>query len=130
MLRCVLSISLDPSHTAFIAESLTRHFDIERVRDVIGNNPSIFESDWAEVEDKINYLQKTMHVSAYRIAMTPNSLTRDLEFYRLRYEFLLRSGNYRHPDPSARSALPQGILPPPSPSLANSSFQSPVLPST
>ena len=101
---------MDPSHTAFIAESLTKHFDVERVRDVIGNNPGIFESDWCEVEEKIQYLQKTMHVSAYRIAMTPNSLTRDLEFYRLRYEFLLRSGNYRHPDPTARSALPQGIL--------------------
>ena len=101
---------MDPSHTAFIAESLTRHFDLERVRDVIGNNPCIFETDWAEVAEKIKYLQMTMHVSAYRIAMTPNSLTRDLEFYRLRYEFLLRSGNYRHPDPSARSALPQGIL--------------------
>ena len=123
---------MDPSHTAFMVESLTKHFDEERVRDVIGNNPSLFESDWAEVEDKIQYLQMKMHVSAYRIAMTPNSLTRDLEFYRLRYEFLLRSGNYRHPDPSARSALPQGLLRPPFPLLHSLIIllQSPVLPST
>ena len=49
-----------------------------------GNNPCIFESDWRELETKIRYLQHTMHVSAYRIAMTPNSLTRDLEFFKLR----------------------------------------------
>ena len=123
---------MDPSHTAFMVESLTKYFDVERVRDVIGNNPSIFESDWCELEEKIRYLQMTMHVSAYRIAMTPNSLTRDLEFYRLRYEFLLRSGNYRHPDPSAKSALPQGKLFLPDLRLYSLKFaaQSRVLPST
>ena len=78
------SLLLSPNHTALIVESLTKHFDAERVRDVIGNNPCIFESDWDEVEMKIKYLQLTMHVSSYRIAMTPNSLTRDLEFFRLR----------------------------------------------
>jgi len=105
------SLLMNPSHSAFIVESLTKYFDVERIRDVIGNNPCIFESDWRELETKIRYLQHTMHVSAYRIAMTPNSLTRDLEFFKLRYDFLLRSGNYRHPDPSARSALPQESSP-------------------
>jgi len=44
--------------------------------------------------------------SAYRIAMTPKSLTHDLEFFQLRYEFLSHSGHYRHPDPGAKSAVP------------------------
>ena len=94
-----------------IAERLTKWFTDDRVRDVIGNNPTIFEMAWEELDEKLRYLQYTMNVSAYRIAMTPKSLTHDLEFFRLRFEFLSRSGNYRHPDPGAKSAVPTEASP-------------------
>ena len=94
-----------------IAERLTKWFTDDRVRDVMGNNPTIFEMAWEELDEKLRYLQYTMNVSAYRIAMTPKSLTHDLEFFRLRFEFLSRSGNYRHPDPGAKSAVPTEASP-------------------
>jgi len=94
-----------PSHVGFIVESLSSWFSEERVRDVVGNNPTIFEMSWHQIEEKLRYLQFTMNVSAYRIAMTPKSLTHDLEYFKLRFEFLSRSGHYRHPDPSAKSAV-------------------------
>ena len=101
-----LTLTLNADHVGYVVELLTQYFTAERIRDVIGNNPSIFEMIWHDIEAKIVYLQKTMNVSAYRIAMTPKSLTHDLEFLQLRYQFLLRSGHYRHPDPKAMSALP------------------------
>ncbi|XP_023332795.1 uncharacterized protein LOC111704707 [Eurytemora carolleeae] len=39
-----------------------------------------------------------MNVSLHRISKTPDSLQSSLDFYHTRYEFLLRSGFYRHPD--------------------------------
>jgi len=101
-----ITLTLNPDHIGHVVELLTKFFSIERIRDVIGNNPHIFEVSWDVTEAKIDYLQKTMNVSEYRIAMTPKSLTHDLEFLQLRYEFLCRSGHYRHPDPTAKSALP------------------------
>jgi len=101
-----LTMTMNPRHVAHIVEHLVVHFSSERIRDVIGNNPCIFGQIWSETLEKIVYLQKTMNVSAYRIAMTPLSLAQDLEFLNLRYQFLNKSGHYRHPDPSAMSALP------------------------
>ena len=75
----------NPSHIGFIVESLTKWFSEERVRDVVGNNPTLFEMSWDEIEEKLRYLQFTMNVSAYRIAMTPKSLTHDLEYFKLRF---------------------------------------------
>jgi len=101
-----LSLTLNPEHVGHVVELLTKFFSHERVRDVIGNNPRIFEMSWDETQAKLHYLQNTMNVSEYRIAMTPKSLTHELEFYELRYQFMCRSGHYRHPDPTAKSALP------------------------
>jgi len=111
MLASPHTFTLHPQHVSHVVEHLTLHFDEDRIRDVIGNNPELLEIVWYETESKIEYLQKTMNVSAYRIAMTPKSLTIDMESLQLRYQFLLRSGNYRHPDPSARSALPTEASP-------------------
>jgi len=101
-----LTLTMSPRQLAYIVEHMVVHLGIERIRDVIGSNPNIFEQDWSEIEKKINFLQKTMNVSAYRISMTPLSLTHDLEFLQLRYQFLNKSGHYRHPDPSAISTRP------------------------
>jgi len=106
MLASPYTFTINPQHVSHVVEHLANHFDQDRIRDVIGNNPEVLEIIWYDTEAKIKYLQTTMNVSAYRIAMTPKSLTHDLEFIQLRYQFLLRSGNYRHPDPSAKSALP------------------------
>jgi len=111
MLASPHTFTLHPQHVSHVVEHLALHFDQERIRDVIGNNPELLEIIWYDTEAKIKYLQKTMNVSAYRIAMTPKSLTCDMEFLQLRYQFLLRSGNYRHPDPSAKSALPAEASP-------------------
>jgi len=106
MLASPQTLSLDPQHVSHVVEEIAAYFHSDNVRDVIGNNPEVLEIIWYDTKAKIKYLQKTMNVSAHRIAMTPKSLTQDLEFFKLRYQFLLRSGNYRHPDPSAKSALP------------------------
>ena len=63
---------------------LTKWVTAEKVRDVIGNNPTIFEYDLEEIEEKIRFLTYTMNVSSYRVAMTPKSLTYDLDFFTLR----------------------------------------------
>ena len=63
---------------------LTKWVTAEKVRDAIGNNPSIFEFDLEEIEEKLRFLTYTMNVSAYRVAMTPKSLTYELEFFKLR----------------------------------------------
>jgi len=106
MIASPQTLTLNAQHVSHVVELLTQFFTPDRIRDVIGNNPEVLEMIWYDIEAKIKYLQKTMHVSAYRIAMTPKSLTHDLEFLQLRYQFLSRSGHYRHPDPGAKSALP------------------------
>eukprot|EP00092_Neocalanus_flemingeri_P009560 GFUD01010289.1.p1 GENE.GFUD01010289.1~~GFUD01010289.1.p1 ORF type:complete len:362 (+),score=81.48 GFUD01010289.1:38-1123(+) len=100
------TLALNPDHIGYIVELLTKYFTAEKIRDVVGSNPEIFEMIWDDIEEKILYLQKTMNVSSHRIAMTPHSLTHSLSGLQLRYQFLLRSGHYRHPDPSAMSAVP------------------------
>jgi len=111
MVASPITLTFDPSALGFIVDSLNNYFPDDRIRDVIGNNPTLFEMSWDEIEEKIKYLQFTMHVSAYRIAMTPKSLTHDLDFFKLRYEFLSRAGHYRHPDPGAKSAIPAEASP-------------------
>jgi len=111
MVASPLTLTFDPSDIGFIVDNLNNYFSDDRIRDVIGNNPNLFEMPWDEIEEKIKYLQYTMHVSAYRIAMTPKSLTHSLDFFKLRYEFLSRAGHYRHPDPGAKSAVPAEASP-------------------
>lgn len=106
MIASPQTLTLNAQHVSHVVELLTQFFTPARIRDVIGNNPEVLELIWYDIEAKIKYLQKTMNVSAYRIAMTPKSLTHDLEFLQLRYQFLSRSGHYRHPDAGAKSAMP------------------------
>ena len=73
-----------PADVGNIVENLARYMSEDRIRDVIGNNPTLLQLSWDEIEEKLEYLQHTMHVSAYRIAMTPKSLTHDLDFFKLR----------------------------------------------
>jgi len=106
MIAAPHTFTLSPQHVSHVVEHLAQFFSQEKVRDVIGNNPEVLANIWYDTEEKIKYLQKTMNVSSHRIAFTPNSLTHDLEFFKLRYQFLLKSGHYRHPDPSAKAAIP------------------------
>ena len=73
-----------PKSIGKMVELLTKWVTAEKVRDVIGNNPTIFEYETQEIEEKIRFLTYTMNVSAYRVAMTPMSLTHDMEFFKLR----------------------------------------------
>ena len=73
-----------PKSIGKMVELLTKWVTAEKVRDVIGNNPTIFEYEIQEIEGKIRFLTYTMNVSAYRVAMTPMSLTYDMEFFKLR----------------------------------------------
>jgi len=100
------SILADPQFVGQILELLEGEFPSHKIRDVIGNNPCIFESNLSELKSILKYLVDVMNVSHYRISMTPNSLSMDLECLELRYQFLSRTANYRHPDPTAKSARP------------------------
>ena len=111
MVASPVTILETPETIGFIVDHLSKYLPDTNIRDVIGNNPTLFEFSWEETEEKLKYLQFTMNVSAYRIAMTPYSLTKDLEFLKLRFEFLSRSGHYRHPDPGAKSAVPTEASP-------------------
>ena len=59
------------------------------MRDVVGSNPNIFLLSMASVRATMAFLQHTMHVSARRVAVTPESLQRSLAFYQRRYQVLL-----------------------------------------
>jgi hypothetical protein len=104
------SVLLDPSHISKRLIQLQHYFPADQVRDVVGNNPTVFLMEWKDIRQKMDFLQHTMHVSARRVALTPASLTTALETYRARYSFLLRSGHYRHPDPGAKARVGRGGL--------------------
>ena len=78
------SLVQSPKSIGEMVMLLTKWVTAEKVRDVIGNNPTIFEYDLEEIEEKIRFLTYTMNVSSYRVAMTPKSLTHDLDFFTLR----------------------------------------------
>ena len=78
------SLIQSPKSIGEMVVLLTKWVTAEKARDVIGNNPTIFEFDTEEIEEKLRFLTYTMNVSAYRVAMTPKSLTHDLEFFKLR----------------------------------------------
>ena len=86
MFKALFFISLiqTPKFIGEMVVLLTKWVTAEKVRDVIGNNPTIFEFDTEDIEEKLRFLTYTMNVSAYRVAMTPKSLTHDLEFFKLR----------------------------------------------
>ena len=108
----------------------------DQLRDVIGNNPNIFLTNWWEVEESMEYLQVqkyyiwthlfmevhtcseylqgVMSVSARRVALTPSSLTLPREFYYRRYQVLVITGLFRalpglyplHPPPVPAEVWP------------------------
>ena len=86
LFKAIFSFSLiqTPKFIGEMVVLLTKWLTAEKVRDVIGNNPTIFEFDTEEIKEKLRFLTYTMNVSAYRVAMTPKSLTHDLEFFKLR----------------------------------------------
>jgi len=90
---------------------LEEEFGTSNVGFVLLNNPDIIGMKISTIKKTIDYLIETMSVSPFRICRSPNVLTCDLEFLQLRYEFVLRSGHYRHPDPGARSAKPEEASP-------------------
>jgi len=112
MIESPRSMMLEPRYVASILEQLQGYFDDAQIRDLVGHNPEIFLERWSDLKDKINFLQKTMNVSAYRLSVSSNSLTLPLSFLEARYKFLHLSGNYRHPDPGAKAARPMEASPP------------------
>jgi len=90
---------------------LEHEFGPDQVGSVIANNPDIIGLDWRSVKKIIDFAIGTMGVSPYRITRSPNFLIADLDFIKLRYEFVLRCGKYRHPDPRAKSSRPMEASP-------------------
>merc|ERR1719370_1243572 len=62
--------------------------------------------NWSDLRKTMGFVESTMNVSARRDSITPASLTHPLAFYQTRYQFLLRCGYYRHPDPGAKAKIP------------------------
>jgi len=81
---------------------LSNYFKESQIYSLIGNNPTLLCQPFDIVEQKLNFLLKEMNVSVGRISVTRNSLTKDLHFYKNRYEFLNRAGLYKHPDPNQK----------------------------
>lgn len=91
-------ILYQPQAVAYELEKLLKYFSQEEMYHLLGNNPTLLDEPFETIEEKLIFLMKTMNVSAQRISQSRSSLTKPLHFYQLRYEFLLRSGNYQHPD--------------------------------
>ena len=105
------TLLLPATRVAHTAAQLAGRMDQQWVRDCVGNNPLLLQLDWDEVEPLLDFLQHTMHVSAYRVAMTPHSLELPLATLQLRYRFLQAPGHYHHPEPQPRSARPAEASP-------------------
>lgn len=88
-------------------------FGSNNVCHVIGNNPGIVGMDMKEIEETMSYLYDTMGVSPYRISRSEELLSVSLDFLKLRYEFILRCGYYKHPDPKSKGSRPLEASPSP-----------------
>jgi len=111
MIASPQTIMLDPRHIAKRLLALQDYFDPQQIRDLVGNNPDIFLMNWSNLQKTMDFLEKKMNVSARRVSLTPASLTHSLDFYQTRYQFLLRCGFYRHPDPGAKAKIPAEASP-------------------
>jgi len=111
MIASPQTIMLDPKHVGKRLMELQDYFDPQQIRDVVGNNPDIFLMNWSDLQKTMEFLESTMNVSARRVSITPSSLTHALTFYQTRYQFLLRCGQYRHPDPGAKAKIPAEASP-------------------
>jgi len=111
MIASPQTIMIDPNHVGKRLMDLQDYFDPQQIRDVVGNNPDIFLMNWSDLRKTMRFLESTMNVSARRVSITPASLTHPLEFYQTRYQFLLRCGHYRHPDPGAKAKIPAEASP-------------------
>jgi len=80
---------------------------------VMGNNPGIVGMDIEEIRETISFLYDTMGVSPFRITRSEELLSVSLDFLKLRYEFILRCGHYKHPDPKSKGARPLEASPSP-----------------
>jgi len=105
------SVFLEPEYVRNFLCKLEEYFTREEIRDLVGNNPDMLFEKWEGIQDKMKFLQKTMNVSAYRISVSPKSLTFPLDLLQARYSFLSLSGNYLHPDPKAKAARPMEATP-------------------
>lgn len=105
------SVLLDAEYVRSFLVRLEEFFSHEHIRNLIGNNPDIFFVNWDEIERKMKFLQQTMNVSAYRVSMTPKSLTLPFDSLEARYNFLVLTGNYRHPECNQKSAIPMEASP-------------------
>jgi len=111
MIASPQTIMMDPNHVGKRLIDLQEYFDPQQIRDVVGNNPNIFLMNWSDLKKIMGFLESTMNVSARRVSITPASLTHPLAFYQTRYQFLLRCGHYRHPDPGAKAKIPAEASP-------------------
>merc|ERR1719244_84466 len=106
LLESPRSVLLEPRYVSSLLQKLLTYFTPEQVRDLVGNNPGMFLERWQDIKDRLDFMQYKMNVSAHRISVTPDSVIRPVSFLQARYNFLNLSGNYLHPDPSAKSARP------------------------
>jgi len=102
---------LKPKFVLADLHRLETEFGADQVGSVIANNPDIIGLDWRSIKKTIDFAVETMGVSPYRITRSPNFLTIELDFIKLRYEFVVRCGHYRHPDPRAKSGTPMEAFP-------------------
>jgi len=100
------TLLFDPEVIHRYMDFLANEFGHSNVRHLVGNNPGFMSVDLGDVQKIMSYLYDTMGVSPYRITRSPNLLCVSLDHLKLRYEFVLRCGYYRHPDPKAKSARP------------------------